>query len=175
MGRVSLAIQRPLASTPSAGGNLQGGSRALTRHADLLHQSLAQSGPARADSQRSPGCRPAQREKRALEEVRRRISNAGARIALAAACALVLVIALALSVHRYRQPVAAPPEALAHIAEKNRDAAVVAAARQRADSAATTNAAETIAEARRRGEAEANATLARFPDVDNRTDSNVRH
>jgi hypothetical protein len=106
--------------------------------------------------------------------VRRRYSNARVRIALAAACALVVVIALTLSVHRYRQPVAAPPEALAHIAEKNRDAAVIAAARQRVDSAAATNAAESVAEARRRGEAEANAMLARFPDVDNRTDSNVR-
>lgn len=103
--------------------------------------------------------------------MRRRFSNAGVRIALAAALAVVAVIAVTLSVHRYRQPVAAPPEALAHIAEKNRDAAIVAAARLRSESAATTNAAEDIAEAERRGQASANAMIERYPNIDNRTDN----
>lgn len=83
---------------------------------------------------------------------------------------MVLVIAVTLSVHRYRQPVAAPPEALAHIAQKNRDAAIVAAARLRSESAATTNAAEDIAEAERRGREAADATIERNPNSENRTD-----
>jgi hypothetical protein len=70
--------------------------------------------------------------------------------------------------------VAAPPEALAHIAQKNRDAAAIAAARQRADSAAATSAAEGIAEAQRRGRTQANALLDRFPDTDNRANAQVR-
>jgi flagellar biosynthesis/type III secretory pathway M-ring protein FliF/YscJ len=106
--------------------------------------------------------------------VSRRFPNAKVRIALVAALALVVVVTLTLSVRHYRQPVAAPPEALAHIAEKNRDAAAVAAARQRAESAAATNAVENIAEAQRRGEAEANAMLDRFPNSDDRTNAQVR-
>ena len=90
-------------------------------------------------------------------------------IAIASAVALFVVLLVLLTVHRYRQPPATPPEALAHIAEKNRDAAIAAAARQRVDSAARTNAAESIAEARDRGKAEANAVIARFPNADNRT------
>lgn len=81
------------------------------------------------------------------------------------------MVALTLSVNRYRAPEAAPPEALAHIAARNHDAAVVAAARQRADSAESTNAAESLAEAQRGGEAQANATLAGVPDVGSRTDA----
>ena len=100
--------------------------------------------------------------------------NAKVRIVVLAACALFIAVALTLSVHHYRQPMAAPPEALAHIAQKNRDAAAVAAARQRAESAAATSAAEGIAEAERRGQAQANALLDRFPDTDNRTDAQVR-
>ena len=100
--------------------------------------------------------------------------NAKVRIVVLAALAFVVVITLTLSVRHYRQPVAAPPEALAHIAEKNRDAAAIAAARQRAESAAATSAAEGIAEAERRGQAQANAMLDRFPDADNRTDAQAR-
>jgi len=106
--------------------------------------------------------------------VSRRSSFPKVKLAFGSAVILLVAIAAALSVNRYRQPQAAPPEALAHIAEKNRDAAVVAAAHQRAESAASTNAAEDLAEARRRGAAEANATLARFPNGDNRVEASGR-
>ena len=89
-----------------------------------------------------------------------RRSNFRLRLALGSVLALFVLLALALSVHRYRQPPAAPPEALAHIAEKNRDAAIAAAARQRVEAAATTNEAEDLAAARTAGRGEANATLA---------------
>ena len=104
-----------------------------------------------------------------MEKVRRPFSSPKVAFAAAAAFALLVMFALTLSVKRYRAPEAAPPEALAHIAAKNHDAAVIAAARQRADSAASTNAAESLAEAQRRGEAEANVMLGRFPNGDNRT------
>jgi hypothetical protein len=104
-----------------------------------------------------------------VEEVRPRSSIPKIRIAIAVAAALLVALIVTLSVNRYRQPEAAPPEALAHIAEKNRDAAVVAAAHQRVESAVSTNAAENLADAQRRGSAEANAMLARFPDSENRT------
>jgi hypothetical protein len=94
--------------------------------------------------------------------------------AAVSAFALLVMVALTLSVQRYRQPEAAPPEALAHIAAKNHDAAIVAAARQRADSAASTNAAEDLAEARLRGDAGANAIQAGAPDGGNRTDGSSR-
>jgi len=106
-----------------------------------------------------------------MEKVRRRILTPKVRIAIGSAFALLVVIALALSVNRYREPAAAPPEALAHIAEKNRDAAAVAAAHQRAESAASTNAVEGLAEARRQGAADADNMLARFPNDDNRIDA----
>jgi hypothetical protein len=109
-----------------------------------------------------------------MEKVRRRFSSPKIRIAIGSAFAFLVVIALALSVNRYREPAAAPPEALAHIAEKNRDAAVVAAAHQRAESAASTNAAEGLAEARRQGAADADNMLARFPNDDNRIDAGRR-
>ena len=83
--------------------------------------------------------------------MRRRASIPKVRLILGSLLVLFVVLALALSVHRYRQPAAAPPEALDHIAEKNRDAAIAAAARQRAESAATTNEAENLAEARSNG------------------------
>jgi hypothetical protein len=101
--------------------------------------------------------------------VRRGRSFPAFRIVAVAALALFALIAVTLSVHRYRQPQAAPPEALAHIAEKNRDAAIDAAARQRAESAASTNAAESLAEAR--GRRDANDVLARFPNTDNRSEA----
>jgi hypothetical protein len=57
---------------------------------------------------------------------------------MVAAAALVLVLAIAglLSIDRYRAPPPAPPEALARVAEKNREAARIAAANQRAEAAA---------------------------------------
>jgi hypothetical protein len=106
-----------------------------------------------------------------MEKVRPRFSVPKVRLAIGSAFAVLVVVALALSVNRYREPAAAPPEALAHIAEKNRDAAVVAAAHQRAESAASTNAAEGLAEAQRRGAAEADNMLARQPNDDNRIDA----
>ena len=91
------------------------------------------------------------------------------RLVAVGAVALVLVLVISWSVNRYRAPGAAPPEALEKIAEKNREAAATAAASQRAESAASTNAAEDLAEAQRRGADEANATLERFDNQDNRS------
>jgi len=96
--------------------------------------------------------------------VRRRSSIPKVRLVIGSAFVLLVLLALALSVHRYRQPAGAPPEALDHIAEKNRDAAVAAAARQRAESAASTNEAENLAEARHARHGGANATLPRPAD-----------
>lgn len=62
------------------------------------------------------------------------------------AIVLALVLAMGLSVIPYRTPAPAPPEALARIAQKNRHAATVAAAHQRAESAASTNATERLIE-----------------------------
>jgi hypothetical protein len=84
--------------------------------------------------------------------VRRSGSSRKPLLVLASGLALLVLLAVALSVHHYRQPVAAPPEALAHIAQKNRDAAIAAAAQQRVEAAARSNAAEGVAEAERRGE-----------------------
>ena len=84
--------------------------------------------------------------------MRRRASSRKPLIVLASGLALLVLIAVALSVHHYRQPEAAPPEALAHIAQKNREAAIVAAAHQRVEAAASSNAAEGVAEAEQRGE-----------------------
>ena len=92
--------------------------------------------------------------------MRRRFSIPKVRLVIISALALLAVAALALSVHRYRQPAAAPPEALAHIAEKNRDAAVAAAAHQRAESAATTNEAENLAAAQTGGRGDNRAAAA---------------
>ena len=57
---------------------------------------------------------------------------------------------------------AVPPAALSRIAQKNDRAAIEAAARMRANSAASAEAADALQDARERGIAEANATLARF-------------
>ena len=103
--------------------------------------------------------------------MRRRSPFPKVGIAIGAAVALLVALVVTLSVHRYRQPEYAPPEALAHIAEKNREAAVVAAAHQRAESAVSTHAAENLAEAQRSGSVRANATPARVPDGDNRTEA----
>jgi hypothetical protein len=84
--------------------------------------------------------------------VRPRSASRKPLFVLGAGLALLILIVVAISVHHYRQPEAAPPEALAHIAQKNRDAAIAAAAHQRVESAARTNAAEGVAEAERRGE-----------------------
>ena len=153
-------------------GNRRPRSRAIAGHADLLHQPLPRGGSARTDPERGPGRRAAPRRSRALEKVRRRFPIPIVRIAVGSAFALLVVIALTLSVNRYREPAAAPPEALAHIAEKNRDAAVIAAAHQRAESAASTNAAEDLADAQLRGAnaaATANAHAGQAND-DNRTE-----
>jgi hypothetical protein len=100
--------------------------------------------------------------------VRRRTFFSRSRLVIGTAFAVLVLIAVGLSVQRYRAPPAAPPEALAHIAEKNRDAAVTAAARQRAESAASTNQAEALAAAQSRGAAEADTAIAAFPNDDNR-------
>jgi hypothetical protein len=102
-----------------------------------------------------------------VEEVKRRFTGFRIKLVLGSALALIAVIALTLSVKRYREPQFAPPEALAHIAQKNREAAVIAAAHQRAESAVSTNRAEDIAEAELRGREAANAALARFPNGEN--------
>jgi hypothetical protein len=91
------------------------------------------------------------------------------RIIAGAAVALVLALVISVSVNRYRAPAAAPPEALERIAEKNRDAAAIAAARQRAESAASTNAAENLMAAQRRGSAEADAMIERLDSEGNRS------
>lgn len=61
---------------------------------------------------------------------------------------MVLLIALiaGLSIRSYRTPPAAPPAALDRIAKKNRDAATRAAARQRLEAAATSNAVDNLVE-----------------------------
>jgi hypothetical protein len=71
------------------------------------------------------------------------------RPGLVAAGAIVLALALAigLSAIPYRSPPPAPPAALEHIAQKNRHAAAIAAAHQRAESAASTNAADRLRDA----------------------------
>lgn len=69
------------------------------------------------------------------------------KLAAAGAAALMVVIGVTVSVNRYRAPASAPPETLERIAQKNREAATIAAASQRAESAASTNAAENLAEA----------------------------
>lgn len=75
--------------------------------------------------------------------------NGRSRLGLFAGAALLVMIAVAalVSIDRYRQPASAPPSALARVAEKNRRAAIVAAANQRAESAAATNATEALVEA----------------------------
>jgi hypothetical protein len=57
---------------------------------------------------------------------------------------------------------AVPSAALNRIAQKNDRAAIEAAARMRANSAASAEAADALQDARERGVADANATLARF-------------
>jgi hypothetical protein len=101
--------------------------------------------------------------------VRRRSAISKPLLVIGSALTLLLVVSIALSVRRYRAPEAAPPEALAHIAEKNRDAAMIAAAHQRAEAAASSNAADTLVAAQSRGPAAANAALARLSNEDNGT------
>ena len=79
------------------------------------------------------------------------------RLVIGSAFVLVIAVAVAFSVKHYRAPAAAPPEALAHIAAKNRDAAITAAAHQRAEAAATTNATENLVAAQQPAGAQANA------------------
>ena len=70
------------------------------------------------------------------------------RATLIAGGFMILLIALVagLSVKSYRTPPPAPPAALEHIAKKNRDAATRAAARQRQEAAATSNAVDNLIE-----------------------------
>jgi hypothetical protein len=75
----------------------------------------------------------------------------------AGAIVLALVLAMGLSVIPYRTPPPAPAEALDRIARNNRHAAAIAAARQRAESAASTNAAETLLKAGETANGSANA------------------
>jgi hypothetical protein len=74
--------------------------------------------------------------------------------------ALALVLVVALSIDKYNEPAPAAPEALAHIAQKNRNAAIDAAARMRVQSAVSTNAAESLANARMNRAAQADAASA---------------
>jgi len=79
------------------------------------------------------------------------------KVIAGAAAALILVLVVTVSMNRYRTPASAPPEALERIAAKNRDAAAIAAASQRAQSAASTNATENLMETQRRGSDQADA------------------
>ena len=80
--------------------------------------------------------------------MRRRGAPSRLKLIAAGAAALLLALALSVSVSRYRAPPpSAPPEALARIAQKNRNAATIAAARQRSESAASTNAVDRLREA----------------------------
>ena len=82
------------------------------------------------------------------------------RLVIGSAFLLVIAVAVALSVRHYRAPAGAPPEALAHIAAKNRDAAITAAAHQRAEAAETSNATENLVDAQRPTGAQVNAAAA---------------
>lgn len=79
--------------------------------------------------------------------MRRRSSLRRKGLIAAGAIVLALVLAMGLSTIPYRSPPPAPPEALDRIARKNRNAAAIAAAQQRAESAASTNATETLLKA----------------------------
>lgn len=91
------------------------------------------------------------------------------RLIAGAAVALMLVLVITVSMNRYRAPASAPPEALERIAAKNRDAAAIAAATQRAESAASTNATENVMDARQSGSAEAEAAPDRRDEGGNRS------
>jgi hypothetical protein len=71
-----------------------------------------------------------------------------ARRGLLAGAALILVLLVSglLSIDRYRAPPPAPREALDRIAERNRRAAMIAAANQRAEAAAATATADSADE-----------------------------
>ena len=78
---------------------------------------------------------------------RRRIARSPLRLmALGAFAVMIAVIAL-LSLDLYGPPPPAPPSALDRVAEKNRRAAVLAAANQRAESAAAAQATDALVEA----------------------------
>jgi len=95
--------------------------------------------------------------------MRRRSARSRRGLLAVAALVAIALVPLALSLGHYREPASAPPTALNHIAEKNHKAAVVAAAHQRAEAAATTAATNNILEAQRRGEAQAEVAIRRFP------------
>lgn len=103
-----------------------------------------------------------------MAPVSRRGAFGWLKLAAAGAAALAVAIGVTLSVNRYRAPASAPPEALEKIAQKNREAATIAAASQRAESAASTNAVENLAEAQRHETNAANAILGRSGQPDDR-------
>ena len=78
---------------------------------------------------------------------RRRITRSPLRLVAAAAFAVMIAVIALLSIDPYGAPPPAPPSALDRVAEKNRRAAVLAAANQRAESAAATQATEALVEA----------------------------
>jgi len=77
-----------------------------------------------------------------------RRGGARPRRALIAGGIMAVLVALiaGLSLKSYRTPPPAPPAALDRIAEKNRDAATRAAARQRQEAAASSNAVDSLIE-----------------------------
>lgn len=79
--------------------------------------------------------------------MRRRSVRARRGLLATAALVGVVLVAVMLSLGPYREPPPAPPTALSHIAEKNHKAAVIAAAHQRAESAAATKATNSLLEA----------------------------
>lgn len=77
-------------------------------------------------------------------QVKRRPVRTRRGLLVAAAFIAVVLLAGLLSVDHYRAPAPAPPSALDRVAEKNRKAAVIAAAHQRAEAAAATNSADNL-------------------------------
>lgn len=83
------------------------------------------------------------------------------RTSIALAATLLVALILSLTVGRFREPGEAPPPgAIEKIAAKNRNAAVTAAATQRAESAVAAEAADRAQEQREQAPSE--TTLARF-------------
>jgi hypothetical protein len=79
--------------------------------------------------------------------MKRRTSRSRLGLIAAAALAVVIAVTALMSIDSYGTPPAAPRSALARVAEKNRQAATIAAANQRAEAAAATNATEALVEA----------------------------
>ena len=77
--------------------------------------------------------------------MRRRRTSSRLRWIAGAGLLMLFALVLGVSVQRYREPAPAPPAALDRIAQKNRHAAAVAAANQRAEAAASSDAADNVA------------------------------